>query len=253
MSKEKQEIPFQYYDEKLYSLIQETKISFDIRIGLNKTRKNVTLLAFSIPNKKIIITGGEVVKLKEINEITFMGRNAVKFHQEILPHIPEAEDTFFEGKPIFIYPFGEKRVIKAKLLKYYPYYFILHIKQKKNRQSKAVHTYKVKYKVFSSAYSFISPYPKKLISNSEEIYDMVKPGDWRDEAKEIGKIIKEILGNTKKGKLITFALKDGKEITGFFNCRKSWMKYRYRIYNPEGKEIIFVFKHAIDDIWEAEE
>jgi sRNA-binding regulator protein Hfq len=31
------------------------------------------------------------------------------------------------------------------------------------------------------------------------------------------------------------------------------MKYRYRIYNPEGKEIIFVFKHAIDDIWEAEE
>ena len=83
MSAEKQEIPFQYYDEKLYSLIQETKISFDIRIGLNKTRKNVTLLAFTNPNKKIIITGGEVVKLKEINEITIMGRNAVKFHQEI--------------------------------------------------------------------------------------------------------------------------------------------------------------------------
>ena len=54
-------------------------------------------------------------------------------------------------------------------------------------------------------------------------------------------------------KVLTFALKDGKEITGFFNRRKSWKPYRYSLYNPEGKEVIHIFKHAIDDIWEAEE
>ena len=253
MSK-KQQIESSYYSESFFSFLKETKTPFNLRIGLSRNiRSNVIILDFSTSEKKLLISGGKTFKFQEINEITFSGRSAVKFYKEILPNLPESEDTFLDDKNIFIYPFGEKGLLKAKLIKSYPYFFLLYLKLKENKSPKAIHVYKAKYKVFTSAFAPFNPYPQNLIKESGEIYDHVKPGAWREDAKEIGKIILETVREKKEGKVLTFALKDGKEITGFFNRRKSWKPYRYSLYNPEGKEVIHIFKHAIDDIWEAEE
>ena len=253
MSRKEQRDPT-YYSESFFSLLKETKTPFNLRIGLSRKgenlRNNVIVLDFSIPERKFLISGGETFKFQEINEITFSGRNAVKFYKEILPSLPELEEPFFEGKDIYIYPFGEKGFIKAKLIRFYPHFFLLHLKQKKGKPPKPVHTYIAKYKVFTSAFSLFNPYPQNLIKETGEIYDNVKPGAWREEASEIGRIILDLIKDHKKGKILTFALKDGREITGFFDRRKSWRPYRYPIYNPEGKEAIHIFKHAIDDIWE---
>jgi uncharacterized protein Veg len=253
MTKKEQKDP-SFYSKSFFSLLKETKTPFNIKVGLFKSsRNNVIILDFSTSEKKLLISGGETFKFQEINELTFSGKNAVKFYKEILPHLPESNDTFLDDKNISIYPFGEKGFLKAKLIKSYPYFFLLHIKQKKGKSSKATHTYKAKYKVFTSAFSPFNPYPQTLIKETGEIYDQVKPGSWREEAKEIGKLLKEIIQDSKEGKIITLALKDGREITGFFNHKKSWKPYLYSLYNPKGKEVIHIFKHAIDDIWEAEE
>lgn len=253
MPKEEQKA-LSFYSESFFSLLKETKTPFNIRIGLSRNfRNNVIVLDFSTSEKKLLISGGETFKFQEINEMTFSGRNAVKFYKEILPHLPESDDTFLDDKNIFIYPFGEKGFLKAKLIKSYPHFFLLHLKQKKGKSSKAIHVYKAKYKVFTSAFAPFNPYPQNLIKETGEIYDHVKPGAWREDAKEIGKIILETVREKKEGKVLTFALKDGREITGFFNRKKSWKPYRYSLYKPGGKEVIHIFKHAIDDIWEAEE
>jgi len=251
---EETRIKLSSYDEKIFPLLKESKIQFNLRIGLKTERRNVTLLDFFIPERKIVISGGEVVKLPEINEITFQGINAVKFYKELLPNFPSSYKgcNFLEGKNIFIYPFGEKGFFKSKALKIYPYSFLLHIMKKNRNSKKPTHIYKIKYKVFTSAFSIYEPYPKELIEETGEIYDRVKPGSWRDEAKEIGKLLKEIIKDSKEGKTITFALKDGREITGFFDRKRSRKPYRYPIYNPHGKEVIHILKHAIDDLWEAE-
>ena len=251
MSENQQREPT-YYSESFFLALKETKTQFNLRIGLTrKLRNNIIVLDFSTPDRKFLISGGETFKFKEINEITFSGKNAIKFYKEILPNLPESIDTFFNGKEIYIYPFGEKGFIKAKSIKFYPHFFLLHLKQKKGKLPKPSHTYIVKYKVFTSAFSVFSPYPQNLIKETGEIYDYVKPGAWREEALEIGQIILDLIKDHKEGKTLTFALKDGREVTGLFNRRKSWIPYRYRIYNPEGKEVIYIFKHAIDDIWEG--
>jgi len=251
---EETRIKLSSYDEKIFPLLKESKIQFNLRIGLKTERRNVTLLDFFIPERKIVISGGEVVKLPEINEITFQGINAVKFYKELLPLFPASyeECSFFENKNLYIYPFGEKGFFQGKALKIYPYFFLLHITKKSRNSKKPTHIYKLKYKVFISAFSTYKPYPKELIEETGKIYDRVKPGSWREEAQEIGKLLKEILKDSKEGKVLTFALKDGREITGFFNRKKSWRPYRYPIYNPKGKQTIYIFKHAIDDLWEAE-
>jgi len=244
-------------DEITCKLLRKLKIPFDIKIGLGEKRKNVTLLSYSIPDRRIVLNGLKEVKLPEINQIEITGKNAVRFFKEVVPYLPESSSLqLFKGKNIVIYPFGERGFFKAKLVRDYPYFFILHktITKKSGRTRKTFHSFIIKYKLFISAFSLFNPYPEKFIKETEELYDQVVAGEWRKEAKEIGKLLKEIMGKEKE-KLITFALKDGREITGVFNRNKSWnIKFIYRLFaphDPEYKESISVYKHAIDDLWET--
>ena len=92
MPKTEQKVP-SFYSESFFSLLKETKTPFNLRIGLSKKfRNNVVVLDFSILERKFLISGGETFKFQEINEITFSGRNAVKFYKEILPNLPELEN-----------------------------------------------------------------------------------------------------------------------------------------------------------------
>jgi hypothetical protein len=145
---------------QIFSLIKDIKLSFSITIGLNKIRRDVFLLDFSEKEKKILINTGEVFKVQDINEITFTGKDAIKFFKELKPNLPEYDSPInkhFTGKSIFIYPFGKKGYIKANFVKEYQHFFILHTKQKRGRLIR--HSYQIKYKIFISAHSFIDPYP----------------------------------------------------------------------------------------------
>jgi hypothetical protein len=196
------------------------------------------------------------VKLWEVNKLEFTGINAVKFFKEILPELPIGiSKKNFEGKSIYIYPFGEKGYQKWTLVKEYPYFFILHRKekaQKENREGKlgVSHIYEVKFKLFISAHTIFSSYPKQLIIE-RELYDIVEAGAWREWAKEISALLKEELRNDKK-KVLTFALKDGREITGVFEKKRSCVSFCYRLFDPEDrKKGISIYKHVIDDSWEG--
>ena len=215
--------------------------------------QNVRLIAYSIANREITLSNLEEVRLSDINQIEITGKNSIYFFKKVIPNLPNSNELQqFEGKRIIIYPFGKKGYIKASLVKAYPYFFILHTESLKRsgKKIKKSHSYIIKYKLFTSAYSLFRPYPDDLMEEGT-LYDTVKAGKWREEFKELSWYLKEILGK-EKSKILTFALKDGREIMGIFEKYRSTSNpFSYRLFNPDNpKEGITVFKHAIDDLWE---
>ena len=240
-------------DKSLFNFLYQLKIPFTIRIGLDKKESNIRLIAYSIANREIILSNLEEVRLSDINQIEISGKNSINFFKKVIPNLPNSNELQqFEGKRIIIYPFGKRGYIKAHLIKTYPYFFILHTESIKRlgKRTKRLHSYIIKYKLFVSAYSLFRPYPDDLIEEGTP-YDTVKAGKWREEFTEITGYLKEIL-NKEKSKLLTFALKDGREITGVFEKHRSMNNpFSYRVFNPDNpKESITIFKHAIDDLWE---
>ena len=240
-------------DKSLFNFLYQLKIPFTIRIGLDKKESNIRLIAYSIANREIILSNLEEVRLSNINQIEISGKNSINFFKKVIPNLPNSNELQqFEGKRIIIYPFGKRGYIKAHLIKTYPYFFILHTESIKRlgKRMKRLHSYIIKYKLFVSAYSLFRPYPDDLIEEGTP-YDTIKAGKWREEFTEITGYLKEIL-RKGKSKLLTFALKDGREITGVFEKHRSMNNpFSYRVFNPDNpKESITIFKHAIDDLWE---
>ena len=242
-------------DEKFYQLLKDKKIFFDVYLKLDSRKViNARVVDFSMQDRLLELNRLRV-KFWDINRLEFTGVNAVKFFKEILPELPESvSKKNFDGKTIYIYPFGEKGYQKWTLLKEYPYFLILHGKEKvqKNKKGKPKisHIYVVKYKLFISAHSLFSPYPERLIEEGE-LYDVVEAGAWRKGAKDIASMLNEELGEAEE-KLLTFALKDGREVTGVFEKKRSYMPFRYRLYDPDNrKRGITIYKHAVDDFWEV--
>ena len=240
-------------DKSLFNFLHQLQIPFTIRIGLDKKESNIRLIAYSIANREIILSNLEEVRLSNINQIEISGKNSINFFKKVIPNLPNSNELQqFEGKRIIIYPFGKRGYIKAHLIKTYPYFFILHTESIKRlgKRMKRLHSYIIKYKLFVSAYSLFRPYPDDLIEEGTP-YDTIKAGKWREEFTEITGYLKEILSK-EKSKLLTFALKDGREITGVFEKHRSMNNpFSYRVFNPDNpKESITIFKHAIDDLWE---
>jgi hypothetical protein len=240
-------------DKSLFNFLYQLQIPFTIRIGLDNKESNVRILAYFITERKIILSNSMEVSLSDINQIEITGKNAANFSRRVLCNLPESNELHkFEGKRIVIYPFGRRGYIKAHLVKAYPYFFILRTENPKRleKRMKRFYSYIIKYKLFVSAYSLFRPYPDDLIEEGTP-YDTVKAGKWREEFTEIAGYLKETLGE-EKSKLLTFALKDGREITGVFEKYRSTNNpFSYRLFNPgNSKETITVFKHAIDDLWE---
>jgi len=242
-----------YPDKVLFNFLYQLQIPFSIRIGLDGKEDNVRLLAYSIANREIVLSNLKEVRLPDINQIEVTGRHAADFFKKVLCNLPESSELQqFEGKKIIIYPFGRKGYIKARLVKAYPYFFVLHteILRRSGKRAGNSHAYIIKYKLFTSAYSLFKPYPEDLTEEGV-LYDTVKAGKWREEFTELAGYLREILGK-EKSKLLTFALKDGREIMGVFEKYRSMNNpFSYRVFNPDNpKEGITIFKHAIDDLWE---
>jgi hypothetical protein len=237
-------------DKILFDSLYQLQIPVTIRVGLNGKESNVRIIAYYISNRKIILSNLKEIDFSNINQIEITGKHSIDFFRKVIPKLPPDEELQqFRNRKIVIYPFGERRYIKARLMKVHPYFFILGLGKFVNRV-RDYHKIIIKYKLFTSAYTFFNPYPQNFM-REDTLYDTVKAGRWREEFKEIRQYLKELLG-TEKTKVLTFALKDGKEITGIFEKRRSSnTPFCYRLFNPDNpKEGITIFKHAIDDLWE---
>ena len=239
-------------DQVLYSKLQESRAFFDVVELSGKVRKNVWLLSYSLP-RRILALSETSLPLQNVGRLSFTGGNAVKFFKEVLPSLPQSTElTLFEGKTLFIYPYGSLPE-KWELLRAYPYFLLLHkTKTLKGKKLQRIHEYAVVYKVSLSAFTPINPYPETLISQGEPVVPH-EAGVWCKEAKEIRKLLLQEFKDRKAEELlVTFALKDGREITGLLNKRKL-SGFCYALSNPDNrKKKIFVFKHAVDDFWVEE-
>jgi len=237
-------------DKILFDSLYQLQIPITIKVGLRRQESNVRVIAYYINNRKVILSNLKEIDFSDINQIEITGKHSIDFFRKVIPKLPSDEELQpFRNKKIVIYPFGERKYIKARLMKVHPYFFILGLGKFINRV-KDYHKIIIKYKLFISAYTFFSPYPQSYIKENT-LYDTVKAGKWREDFKEIRQYLKELLGMEKR-RFITFALKDGKEITGIFEKgRSSNIPFCYRLFNPDNiKEGITIFKHAIDDLWE---
>ena len=240
-------------DSVFYSLLQQSRITFDLVELSGKVRKEVWLLSYSLPNRLLVLSDG-TVSLQDLGRFNFTGKDAVKFFKEILPELPPSEGfPFAEGKRFFIYPYAADWE-EWELLKYYPYFLVLHRSSLlKGRKPRRVHRYSVVYKILLSAFTFFKPYPEDLVWEGEPVVPH-KAGVWREGAKEIAKFIfQEFKDRKSKELLVTFALKDGREVTGLLN-KKRLSGFYYVLSNPSNeKEKIFIPKHAVDDFWIEEQ
>ena len=227
----------EFVTKLFWNLLSIERIRFDMKLKLDRVRKNVSIKSFSWKTKKVVLNTGESFSLADINTLEFTGEDAKNFRKKILPNLKEYSDyfKFAEGREVLLYPFGEKEILKANLLREYPYFFIL----EKERN------FIVKSKNFISAFALES-YP--LINEDIEIYEFPSPS-WRDTRKELLGYLREIFRKKKK---VTLALKDGREITGYIS--KASLTYGYfniKLFDSlERKNFIVVFWHAIDDLWE---
>jgi transketolase len=204
------------------------------------------LLSYEPIDDKFKAFNWEVIRIDghNVNEII----KAVKVKTDkpkmvILDTIKGKGVNFMEDKLIWHYYIVTDE-IKREALK------VLDELKRSGKKIKKSHSYIIKYKLFTSAYSLFRPYPDDLMEEGT-LYDTVKAGKWREEFKELSWYLKEILGK-EKSKILTFALKDGREIMGIFEKYRSTSNpFSYRLFNPDNpKEGITVFKHAIDDLWE---
>ena len=242
-------------DENFYRLLKDKKVFFDVCLGLARKVTGVRVMDFSMDDRLLELNRLEV-KFWNINRLEFRGVNAIKFFKEVLPELPRSVSRKnFDGKTIYIYSFGEKGYQKCTQLKEYPYFLVLYRREKRRvgkkekGKSKLSHLYIVKYKLFISAQSFFSPYPKQLIKEGE-LYDTIEAGNWRKEAKDIAGMLEKELGEAEE-RLLTFALKDGREITGMFEKNRSYIPFCYRLFDPDNRlNGITIYKHAIDDFWD---
>jgi hypothetical protein len=228
----------------IFSYLIRKRTSIDIKIKLSRNKR--TRVKNIIPESKmVILNSGERLPVTSINSIRIFGKHAEEFSRFIKPMASLEENkniTHFLNKRIFIYPHGEKKYY-GKLLGFFPYLTVLKL-------NKIV---EIKFHIYISAFSFLKPYwftKENLEANP------VAPGSWRKDWKELRRLLKGSLPR-KKGRTITFVLRDGREITGFL-FRKDLFKdkWKLRIKAPENLEssspTMFIMKHAIEDFWEEE-
>jgi len=220
-----------------WNLLLIERIRFDMKLKLDRVRKGISIRSFNWRAKKVVLNTGESFLLADINTLEFTGENAGNFRKKILPNLGEYSGyfKFAEGKEVLLYPFGEEEILKATMLKEYPYFFILEKDE----------NFIVKSKGFVSVFA-LRPYP--LINGNIEVYEFPTP-EWRKTRKEFVGYLKEIFRENPRPK-ITFALKDGREITGYVQKRRALSGYFYILLSDGKKNLATIFWHAVDDLWE---
>ena len=151
-----------------WDLLSTERISFTLKLRLDRVRKNVSVKYVNWRSRKVVFNTGESFLLTDINTLEFTGENAKNFREKVLPNLKDFSSyfKFAEGKEVLLYPFGEKEILRATLLKEYPHFFVL----ERDRN------FIVKSKSFISAF-VLKPYP--LINEDIEIYEFPSPS-WRN-------------------------------------------------------------------------
>lgn len=70
-----------------YSLLQRSRVVFDLVEFSRKVRRRVCLLSYFLP-KRVLVLSDCSVSLQDVGRVSFAGRNAVKFFKEIFPELP---------------------------------------------------------------------------------------------------------------------------------------------------------------------
>ena len=228
------------FNSLFWNLLSTERVSFILKLKLDRVRKNVSVRYINWRAKKVVLNTGESFLLADINTFEFTGENAKNFRKKVLPNLKDFSSyfKFAEGKEVLLYPFGEKEILRATLLKEYPHFFVL----ERDRN------FIVKSKSFTSAFA-LKHYP--LISGSIEVYEFPSPG-WRETRKELVGYLREIFKKNSRPK-VTFALKDGREITGYIRKKSTLYGYFYIPLFDGEKNLAITFWHAIDDLWEEAE
>jgi len=239
-------------DGAILKALADRRLSFDLFLLSGRVVKGGWVARFSEGKRKVVVSG-EVFSFQDFESFDFRGRDAVRFYREVLPELPPSSYlTKFEGKTVWIYPYGAppERWI---LVRAYPYQFLLHRVERVKMPDGSVrkfHYYQLRYKLSLSAYTLFNPYPKELIKEGEPLSPH-KAGNWREDARELVSYMKEeFKGRGKKELLLTLALKDGREITGVMRKYEGYKDMCFTLRVPqEPVKKMRVFKHAVDDFW----
>jgi hypothetical protein len=245
-------IPDSFVERDIYQLLSGKRLSFDLVLLSGRVVRGGWVVKFSEEMKKVVVSG-EVFPLSGLASLDFKGQEVVRFYREVLPELPPSTELqFFEGKTIYVYPYGAPPE-KWTLLKAYPYQFLLYRAEKVKMPGgsyRKFHHYQLRYKLSLSAYTFFNPYPEKLVSEGEPVAPH-RAGSWREDARELVSYMKEEFKDRgKKELLLTLALKDGREITGVMRKYEGYKDMCFTLRIPqEPVKKMRVFKHAVDDFW----
>ncbi len=233
------------FEKYLYSFLKNAYYKFDLTTLKGETYKNVKLLDYDIDKAVIMTTGEKRFKLSEIFKISIFTKNLKDIETKFFKNLPESTSfQYKKGSIIYIYPYN-KPPLRYKLINYYPYNLLLLKKLKRG------YLIDVVYKLGLSAFSFEKPYPKEFIKESEPTSEHT-PRTWLSTKVYIDRNLKEEFRQRRKDELlVTLALKDGREITGYYyKLMRKLEGERYTLYCPKNKKIsIKVFAHAIEDFW----
>ena len=239
-------------DGVILKVLAGRRLSFDLFLLSGRVVKDAWVAKFSEEKRKVVVSG-EVFSFQDLASFNFRGKEAVRFYKEILPELPPSSFLDrFEGKTIYIYPYGASPE-KWTLVRAYPYQFLLHRVERVRMPDGSVrkfHSYQFRYKLSLSAYTFFNPYPEELIKEGEPVGPH-RAGNWREDARELVSYIKEEFKRSgEKELLLTLALKDGREITGVMQKYEGYKKLRFVLKVPQNPiKKIAIFKHAVDDFW----
>ncbi len=239
-------------DGVILKVLAGRRLSFDLSLLSGRAVKGAWVAKFSEEKRRVVVSG-EVFSFQDFRSFDFKGREAVRFYKEVLPELPPSSFLDrFEGKTIYIYPYGAPPE-RWTLVRAYPYQFLLYRAKRVKMPDGSVrrfHYYQLRYKLSLSAYTFFNPYPEELVKEGEPISPH-RAGNWREDAGELVRYIKEEFKRSGKKELpLTLALKDGREITGVMQKYEGYKELRFVLRAPQDpvKKIV-IFKHAVDDFW----
>ncbi|MEO2066471.1 MAG: hypothetical protein ABGX17_08245, partial [Desulfurobacteriaceae bacterium] len=164
-------LPGSFVERGIYQLLSDKRLSFDLALLSGRVVRGGCVVKFSEEMKKVVVSG-EVFPLSDLASLDFKGREAVRFYREVLPELPPSTELqFFEGKTIYVYPYGAPPE-RWTLLRAYPYQFLLYRAEKVKMPDgsyRKFHHYQLRYKLSLSAYTFFNPYPEELVSEGEPV------------------------------------------------------------------------------------
>ncbi len=234
-------------EKQFYDFLKKGNLFVDIKTLDGKKFFKRKVLDYSLETRRIVFNDGLSFHFKDLYRLRLVLKNPAKL-LKIFRNFPSSKSfKMFEARRIYIYPY-DKKPKDYMLIRFYKYTLLLY--RKKQRKKGYIHFIDFIYKLGLSAFSLLKLYPENLIKKDEAIAPH-EANIWREEIKKILEILKEELENKNSERLlVTFALKDGREITGFFYKNNLYFFYNFiRLKAQSSRNFIYIFPHAVDDFW----